>query len=162
MSKDSFLVTMDVTSLNIDQQEGAIACEKALNNRSHTTVPTSLIKRLIMSILQSNIMQFGSKFFLQIKGTAMGTPMAVNFANLFMDNFERDMLNSYEAEHGKRPSVWLRFIDNIFFVWEGDEHSLSHFIKYCDRYSQSVNMKSSIRFTSYCHQNEVNFLDMTV
>ena len=64
-----------------------------------------------------------------------------------MDNFERDMLNSYEAYDslcGKVTKI------------------LSHFIKYCDRYSQSAKMKSSIRFTSYCHQNEVNFLDMTV
>ena len=164
VNEGSTLVTMDVSSLypNIDQQEGSDACEKALNNRLRSTVPSTLIKRIITTILQSNIMQLGSRFFQQIKGTAMGTPMAVNFANIFMDSFETSMLDSYESEHGKRPTVWLRFIDDIFFIWEGDTNSLNHFINYCDRYSQSADMKSSIRFTSCCSQKEVNFLDITV
>ena len=164
VKEGSTLVTMDVISLypNIDQDEGAEACEHALNNRSHPTIPTSLIKRMIQTILQSNIMQFGSRYFQQIKGTAMGTPMAVHFANIFMDKFERDMLNAYEQQHGMRPAIWFRFIDDIFFVWEGNELSLNNFIKFCDSYSSSCNMKSSIRFTSSCSKEEVNFLDMTV
>ena len=107
-------------------------------------------------------MQFATRFFLQTKGTAMGTPMAVNFANIFMSSFENEMLNAYEQQHGKRPTVWLRFIDDIFFVWEGDESSLNDFIKFCDSYSGVSNKKSSIRFTTSCSRRSVNFLDMTV
>lgn len=164
ITEGSTLVTMDVVSLypNIDQEEGADACENALNNRITYTVPSELIKRLILTILKSNIMQFGTRFFLQIKGTAMGTPMAVNFANLFMNQFESEMLNSYEEQYGTRPSIWLRFIDDIFFVWEGDDQSLAQFIKFCDNYSTVSGKKSSIRFTNMCSKKEVNFLDMTV
>ena len=115
-----------------------------------------------MTILKSNIMQFGTRFYRQIKGTAMGTPMAVNFANIFMDKFERDMLESFEEKHGTRPAVWLRFIDDIFFIWEGDNQSLSQFIDHCNEFSKASDMSSSIKFTSSCSQSEVNFLDMTV
>ena len=57
-------------------------------------------------------------------GTAMGTPMAPNYANLFMTQVETDMLNDYEAETGLRPIIWLRYIDDIFFLWTYDEQSL--------------------------------------
>jgi hypothetical protein len=72
-------------------------------------------------------MQFGSRFFRQIKGTAMGTPMAVSFANLFMKKFECDLLDAFEKEHNMRPFLWLRFIDDVFFIWDGDESSLKVF-----------------------------------
>ena len=38
-------------------------------------------------------------FFHQIKGTAMGTSMAVNLANLFMGKFETDLLNGYRNKY---------------------------------------------------------------
>ena len=53
----------------------------------------------------------------------MGTPMAVNFANLFMSKFESDMLNDYEAQYGCHPAYWARFIDEVFFIWTGEEES---------------------------------------
>ena len=51
----------------------------------------------------------------QIKGTAMGTPMAVNYANLFLNKFETELLMEFEKEFGVKPLVWMRYIDDIFF-----------------------------------------------
>ena len=94
----TFLVTMYVSSLypNIYHQEGIDACETALNTRTSQSVPTSFLCDLIMTILKCNTLKFGERFFHQIKGTAMGTPMAVNLANLFMGKFETDLLNDYQ------------------------------------------------------------------
>ena len=47
----------------------------------------------------------------------MGSAMAVNFANLFMSELETRMLDQYEKENGIRPTCWLRYIDDIFFVF---------------------------------------------
>ena len=44
----------------------------------------------------------------------MGTPMAVNFANIFMSKFEEKMLNEFESIYVLRSALWLRFIDDIF------------------------------------------------
>ena len=88
---------MDVSSLypNINHQEGIDACETAFNIHTSQSVPTSILSNLIMTILKCNILKFGERFFHQIKGTAMGTPMAVNLANLFMGKLETDLLNDY-------------------------------------------------------------------
>ena len=50
-----------------------------------------------------------SKHYLQVKGTAMGTHMAPSYANLFMGFLEQDFLHSAV----EKPSLWLRFIDDI-------------------------------------------------
>ena len=102
------------------------------------------------------------RFFHLIKGTAMGTPMAVNFANLFMAKFETEMLADYKKKFKKLPTVWLQYIDDIFFTWDYDETSLKHFINFCNNYSSNQNMKSNITFTADYSTSEVYFLDTTI
>ena len=48
----------------------------------------------------------------------MGSPMSVNFANLFMGQFETNMLNDYKSKYNKLPRIWLRYIDDVFFHLE--------------------------------------------
>ena len=88
-----------------------------------------------MTILKCNTPKFGERFFHQIKGTAMGTPMAVSLANLFMGKFETDLLNDYRNKYNKLSLIWLRYIDDIFFTWDHGEPSLKHFISFCNSYS---------------------------
>ena len=84
--------------------------------------------------------------FHQIKGTSMGTPMAVNLSNLFMGKFETDLLNDYRNKYNKSPGIWLRYHDTILSTWDHDESSLKHFISFCNSYSTNQNMKSKISF----------------
>ena len=118
ISSKTILATMDVSSLypNIDYEEGVKACEYALNKRKTRLIPTSVLTGLIMTVLKSNTLKFGERFFHQIKGTAMETPMAVNFANLplFMAKFETKMSADYKKKFKRLPTVWLRYIDGVF------------------------------------------------
>jgi len=95
-------------------------------------------------------------------GTAMGTPMACNYANIFMDNFETKLLNDYFKKSGKRPLIWFRFIDDIFFIWNDDQQSLNDFLNFCQNYSDLKKMKSKIKFEVCQSIERVNFLDVTV
>ena len=116
---------MDVYSLylNIDYNEGISAYEEVLSQREYPLVPTSVLSNPFRLMLQCITFKFGKQFFHQIKGTAMGTPMAVNFANVFMGSFERRMLQDYERIYDRKPTVWLRYIDEVLFLWDGDEIS---------------------------------------
>ena len=72
--ENSFLVTMDVSSLytNIHHEEGAEACFKKLEERKNKSVPSIVIKNLVLMIFNSNPFRFSSEYCSQIIGTAMG------------------------------------------------------------------------------------------
>ncbi len=161
---DVFLVTMDVASLypNISHKEGISACEKALEQRKDKSIPSSYISKLINFILTSNTMQFLNKYYHQIKGTAMGTPMAVNYANLFMSTFEDEMIDAYKKEHGRVPLSWVRYIDDIFFLWNDNIESLNNFLAFCNSYAENHGYQSNIKFTTEYSKTEVAFLDTKI
>ena len=158
------LVSMDVNSLypNIDHKEGAEACYEYFLQYDISPLLSKFLLGLIYLVLKYNTLSFGSRFFHQIKGTAMGTPMAVNFANLFMTKFESEMLRDFEAANGIRPAFWLRYIDDIFFIWTEDDSSLKRFIEFVRTYSKSKQMKSDITFEIVQNKSGVVFLDTRV
>ena len=158
-----FLVTMDVVSLypNIDHSEGVASCLSHLE-RNKPRVPITILRRLLNLILKCNTMVFKDRFFHQIKGTAMGTGMAVNYANIFMAELEQKMLDAFFTKTGLKPATWLRFIDDVFLVWEHDEESLKSFLSFCNNFAASQNMKSTITFTHSYSSSSVNFLDTTI
>ena len=92
----------------------------------------------------------------------MGTPMAVNFANIFMSKFEKHMIRDFFELYGKKTIIWLRYIDDIFFIWNDSEESLKLFINFCNSYAADNKMKSSIKFTVDYSKSEVVSLDTKV
>ena len=86
--------------------------------------------------------------------------MAPNYANLFMDKFERSWLDSFYRKTGKRPLVWWRYIDDIFFIWNDDEASLIEFLDFAQSFSDEQKMGSTIKFTANQSREEVSFLDV--
>ena len=92
----------------------------------------------------------------------MGTPMAPNYANLFMDRFENDVLNSFREKTGFAPLVWFRYIDDIFFIWTHGEEALEEFIQHNQNFSTVQKMRSDIRFEVNKSTNQVEFLDVKV
>ena len=113
-------------------------------------------------ILKSNTFPFSNEYYRQITGTAMRTSMVPNYANLFMDTFEQNLLRDYSQKTGLSPLVWFHFIGDIFFTWEGNKDSLDHFISFIQNYSKSKVMKSEIKFEIHLSTNEVNYLDVTI
>ena len=95
---------------------------------------------------------FNNEHYLQMGGTAMGTGVAPNYANIFMDRFETRAMDNWPD----KPLIWLRFIDDIFMVWTHGETKLQKFITYLN------DIHPSIKFTHEASKTSVNFLDTTV
>ena len=96
--------------------------------------------------------EFYKKYFIQTSGTAIGIKLAPGYANLFLCIFERNMLNKYPI----KPSIWLRYVDDILMIWNDSEDKFMDFLAYIN----TVN--PAIQFT-YAHSfKSVNFLDVSV
>ena len=136
VSKKLFLVTLDVTSLysNIPHKDGIKAFEHFLNLKpSSSGIFTESLCELISTVLTKNHFQFNGDNYLQTMGCAIGTKMAPSYSPLFMGKFEED-----------KPLIWLRFLDDIFLIWEYSEEELLDFIKYLNA------AHPSIKFTYQC------------
>ena len=113
---------------------------------------TPYILELLTLVLQSMNFTFNDDHYLQVGGTAMGTGVAPNYANLFMDRFETKALEGWD----NKPLLWLRFIDDIFMIWTHGLDELHKFISYLN----SIHPK--IKFTHEHSLNSIDFLDTTV
>ena len=164
--ENTLLVSADVSALYtvIDHEEGVEACCEMLEQRSDgekRKMPTKYIREILTTILKSNCFKFLSRFFHQTTGTAMGTPMAPSYANLFMGNIEKRLLKQYEEETGFRPTVWLRFLDDIFIVWPHGDIELQKFMKFMNSFGERNGMTTELKFTFEVGKS-VPFLDTMV
>ncbi|OCT91092.1 hypothetical protein XELAEV_18014147mg [Xenopus laevis] len=94
---------MEVESLypNIPHEDGIAACQHFLEINHIPIVPTV---QLIRFILTHNYFSLGDAIYLQLMGSAMGSKMAPQHANLFMAQLEEN----YLASCNTRPLIYLR------------------------------------------------------
>ena len=104
---------------------------------------------MLCLILKENSFQFIGKNYLQTHGTAMGTKMAVAFANIFMAEIETRLINQSKT----KPIKWKRYIDDIFSLWDSNRQEIDLFIK------QANNFHPTIKFTAEISEMEITFLD---
>ena len=150
VSTDCFLVTADVTSLytNIPIPDCLVAIDMFC--RSNEVPITALITELSRLVLTNNFFEANGVLFHQLWGLAMGTPLAVSAAVIYMARLEQQILDTVGLVFYKR------FIDDIFFIWEGNYIDLLDFI------SKLNNLAPTIKLTSSISQEKVVFLDMEV
>ena len=109
-------------------------CRYFLSRGGRSINVVEIIMKFIGLILNCNIFGFGNAHYLQKCGTAMGTKMAPSYANLFMGFVEKDLL----ARCSKKPLVWFRYIDDIFFVWTHGKESLDEFLTFCNNNQHGI------------------------
>jgi hypothetical protein len=86
-----------------------------------------------------------NKFFHQCLGTAMGTAMAPSYANLYMAKIENKILKEFKEKTGLEPSLWLRFLDNVFFVWSHSKESLEDFTNFMQNSTKEKKTKTELK-----------------
>jgi len=119
------LFTFDAVSMysNIDLDHGLAIMQLWLDTaerESSHLIPTKAILDALELVMRNNIMKFGDTHFLQLIGTAMGTPVAVMFANLYFGFHEKNKLIPKYQRNLKRLQKHFRFIDDVFGIWLGN------------------------------------------
>ena len=154
-----FLVSYDVTSLftNIPLQ-GTI--DMSINfifshNPNLNITKKELKKLFLFATLQTHFI-FNGKFYNQIDGVAMRSPLAPILAIIFMDFYESKWLNEYNLN---KPKFYLRYVDkeqdlnflnkrhlNIKFTIE---KQINHSIAFLDVFISGINNQNLILQTHY-------------
>jgi hypothetical protein len=107
----SLILCADVKSLypSIPIEFGLKACESILKQYNFRKDEIHLILDLLRWVLTNNYIYFEDSIFLQIEGTAMGTPIAVVYSNIVLAYLEQSC-------HDLNPQFYSRFIDDLFVI----------------------------------------------
>lgn len=141
---------MDINAMypSIPQEEGI---QILATHDSLLPFPRMTTVRLLNFILKENYFCFNHNFYQQIKGVAMGTPIAPTFANFFMDDLER-----FFTTQPLLPLIYKRYIEDIFLIWTHGLDTLNSFIDAFNHFHPNITFSSTSSTTA------VNFLDLTV
>lgn len=113
-----------------------------------TLIPT--IFDVLLLILLNAVVTFKDQFFLQLVGTAMGTPAAVVFAILFMYSLERDLVKEFQDQG--LLLLYKRFIDDILSIFTT--------LAAAERFWKKFNkLHPNIKVTGVIVPNKAIFLD---
>ena len=158
----TLLATFDVTSLytNVPLEEARKAVGRSLLCSRHSgDVPhTESLLHLLKLVFTKNIFSFSNgenlSFYLQTNGVSMGSKCAPAVACIFMAQFEETFV--YSLQTSKRPSIWLRYIDDIFCIWPHGPEKLASFTEYLN------SCHPKIKFTCDSSPHCIDFLDVRV
>ena len=96
----------------------------------------SNITKIIDFILTHNYFEFNDESYIQTHGTAMGEKMAHTYANIFMWNCKKYLLDNCTD----KPFLYLRYIDDIFVIWQHGEDKLEQFHAYVNSLHPNINL----------------------
>ncbi|KAJ1202244.1 hypothetical protein NDU88_006044 [Pleurodeles waltl] len=119
---------MDIEALytNIPQQE-AWQAVASLFEKEDMTEHTAFVLQCLDIVLRENFFEFDNQIFQQMKGVSMGAACAPSVANIYVGSFEEKYVYNEIAPFFENIHSWSRFIDDIFFIWTGEEESLLEF-----------------------------------
>jgi hypothetical protein len=152
---NSVIYCADVKSLypSIDISFGLKAVKEVLFRFTffkHETI--NLILDLLKWTLVHNVFTFNDLLYLQISGTAMGTPAAVVYANIVLYYIESSTLDKLPRE---ATLFYTRFIDDILAIFDTTNNATLY-------HSHFNNFIPSIQLDTPTISNSGIFLDLTV
>ena len=119
---------------NLAYHSGFKTLKEALEKRDVKKIPTEDLVKMAEFLLNNNIFEFNSKAYQQKSGTAIGTKFASPYACIYMDEVEQKFLET----QSKKPLIWLRYIDDIFFIWTHGEQKLNRFLKDLNNFTPNL------------------------
>ena len=151
-----YFVSYDVTSLftNIPLKETInLAVDLILNSDKNIKINKKKLTKLFIYCTSQTHFLFKGKFYIQIDGVAMGSPLAPVLANLFMGFNEINWIKNYDAA---KPTFYRRYVDDILAVFN-TRNEATDFFNYLNQ--QHPNIKFTIEYNI---DNKIAFLDALI
>ena len=154
LSENCVLVSFDVVNMfpNIDNKSGLLSVKEALTNSNFDVDSRQCIVDTLEICLTCNNSTFNHQHFLQTDGTAQGPHMSCSYADIAMAKY-----NSLANKFHLKPSVWKRFRDDVFVLWEHGTASLSSFLDYLNTMDKTGKIKFTMEIAG---DTGLEFLDL--
>ena len=140
---DAILVTVDVVGLYLSIPHDS-GLKNILDKRKNENIPTADLIKMTEFALKNNYFEFNGKVKQQISGTGIRTKCTPPYACIYMDEFENEFLSL----RSDKPLVWLRYIDDVFFIWTHGEKELHRFMEALNNHQS--NIKFTYTFSKNC------------
>ena len=147
----SYDVSALFTSVPTDPAINIIRRKLELDQEFHLRTSMSVVQiiSLLEFCLKTTYFQFQGRFYKQLQGAAMGSPISPIVANLYMEDFENKAINTAEC-----PSrVWKRFVDDTFVVTEAEKKQ--GFLEHINKVGPPINFTTEDAQTN----GSIPFLD---
>ncbi|CAH8541549.1 unnamed protein product [Schistosoma rodhaini] len=114
-------------------------------------VTSDIIKELDLC-LRSTIFSFRGDLYRQTEGVAMGSPVSIIVANLFMHSLETSAISLCS----QAPKVWLRYVDDTFVIIK--RNHLDELFKLINNFDRKIKFTKELESP----ENTLPFLDCLV
>jgi hypothetical protein len=159
--KDALLFSADATSMytNIDTKTGVTSIQNLIQTHKDKlppNFPINLILETLTIVMENNVFSFADTFWLQLSGTAMGTPTACAYAMLSYGHHENtEILEEFQ------PNLlyYKRYIDDIFGIWLPPK---THKINTWNRFKEKLNSWGNLEWIIQEPSNRTQFLDLNI
>ncbi|XP_055842593.1 uncharacterized protein LOC129909544 [Episyrphus balteatus] len=149
LRENEVMVSFDVTSLFTNVP--IIECIEVIKSQLSTSDDDSKLLELLHLCLTSGYFLYKEKFYLQIDGVAMGSPVALIIADIWMQYFEMKALETSLI----KPVIWKRYVDDTFCIL--NKNDVDTFLNHLN------SVHSKIQFTMEIEENNtLAFLDVKV
>jgi len=159
--KEARLFAADAKSMytNIDTDLGLATLRDFLTyNNTHLPpdFPTDFFLNIMEIVMKNNIFSFMDTYWLQLSGTAMGTPVACSYATITYGHHENTkILTVFEAN----LLYYRRYIDDIFGVWLPPDTNRT---ETWNNFKKQLNDWGTLEWVIEEPSKEANFLDLTL
>ena len=104
----SYDVTSLFTNVPIDDTIEYIIKEIYTSKRLKPICTKLIMKRLLKKLTADCLFSFNNTLYKQVNGCAMGNPLSVTLASIFMAKLERDIVDP------AKPILYKRYVDDVF------------------------------------------------
>ena len=118
IDEDESLISFDVSALftSVPVEESITLIHEKLTAdpslADRTALSPQQVTDLLRMCLTTTYFKYDGKFYAQIEGAAMGSPVSPIVANLFMEDYEGKALEAYQDP----PKYWGRYVDDVLAV----------------------------------------------
>jgi len=116
--------------------------------------PSNLFLQILDLVMRNNIFSFTDTYWLQLSGTAMGTPVACAYATVTFGDYENTTILT---EFSRQLLYYRRYIDDIIGIWLPPDYNQT---STWNRFQDTLNNWGNLQWKCQAPSKKTVFLDL--